>query len=78
MELSATDRCQIIINQNLLYIVRILKPKQQRQKEKEKAQEQMQKESHLGSLEEEDIWQNINNTPSLPCSVHEFGTSQWT
>lgn len=68
MELSATDGCQIIINQNLLYIVS--KPKQQREKEKrKKTQEQMQKESHLRSLEE-DIWQNIYNTalPALLCS----------
>lgn len=60
MELPATDRCQIFINRNLHCIVPTVKTKQQQNTQ----QKDVERETHLGSLEEEDKQQNINNLPT--------------
>lgn len=56
------SRCQTFINQNLHCIVPTIKTKQQQKCRTRN----VERETHLGSLEEEDKGQNINNLPHPP------------
>lgn len=56
------NRCQTFINQNLHCIVPTIKTKQQQKCRTRN----VERETHLGSLEEEDKGQNINNLPHPP------------
>lgn len=59
MELPATDRCHFFIYQNLHCIVPTVKTKTTTKH----TTANVERETHLGSWEEEDKWQITNNAP---------------